>query len=71
VLQSNVVARYTHGQNIDEPLADHRREDKLPQIGDVGEKRMFYNGDVATDLSAAEFGILSGKVSYIWLSHNE
>jgi hypothetical protein len=52
-------------------IRGHRREDKLPQITDVGEKRMFYNGDVTTDLSAAEFGIRGGKVSYIWLSHNE
>lgn len=52
-------------------IRGHQREDKLPQLKDVGEKRIFYNGDVTTDLSAAEFGIRGGKVSYIWLSHNE
>jgi hypothetical protein len=52
-------------------IRGHRPEDKLPQVGDVGERRMFYNGDVTNDLSAAEFGIRDGKVSYIWLSQSE
>jgi hypothetical protein len=52
-------------------IREHRNEDKLPQLGEIAEKLMFYNGDTSDDLSAAEFGIRGGKVSYIWLSHNE
>jgi hypothetical protein len=52
-------------------IRGHRSEDKLPQLRDVAERRLFYNGDAATDLSAAEFGIRDGKVCYIWVSHNE
>jgi hypothetical protein len=45
-----------------------RPEDRHP---DMGERSLFYNGDVTTDLSAAEFGVRNGKVSYVWLSYNE
>lgn len=46
----------------------YRRGDKLPNLAD---HTLFYNGDISTDLSAAEFGIRKGKVAWIWLSQNE
>ena len=43
--------------------------DKLQPMGD---KALFYHNErTDEDLSAAEFGIRDGKVSYIWLSYNE
>jgi hypothetical protein len=49
-------------------IQGNRPSDKLPIIAD---KTMFYNSPNGDDLSAAEFGIRHGKVSYIWLSDNE
>jgi hypothetical protein len=49
-------------------IQGYRPSDKLPVIA---EKTMFYNDPKGDDLSAAEFGIRGGKVSYIWLSHEE
>ncbi len=40
-------------------------------VGDIGEVNISYNSDVTKDLRTAEFGIRKGKVSWIWLSHNE
>jgi hypothetical protein len=44
-----------------------------PSDGDLplGDEYLFYNGDTANDLSAAEFGIRKGKVSFVWLSDSE
>ena len=44
-----------------------------PNDGDLslGDEYLFYNGDTDNDLSAAEFGIRKGKVSYVWLSDSE
>ncbi len=58
------IASQTHRHVIQ----GYRPSDKLPVIA---EKTMFYNDPKEDDLSAAEFGIRGGKVSYIWLSHNE
>jgi hypothetical protein len=49
-------------------IQGYRPWDKLPVIA---EKTMLYNDPKGDDLSAAEFGIRGGKVSYIWLSDEE
>ena len=49
-------------------IQGYRPLDKLPIIAD---KTMFYNDPKGNELSAAEFGIRGGKVSYIWLSDDE
>ena len=49
-------------------IRGYQSGDTVPQVGD---KSISYNGDLSKDLSAAEFGIRNGKVSWIWLSHNE
>jgi hypothetical protein len=49
-------------------IRGYRHSDTLPVIP---EKILLYNDATGRDLSAAEFGIRNGKVSYISLSHNE
>jgi hypothetical protein len=49
-------------------IRGYRPTDNVPMIAD---KMMLYNDSTGDNLSAAEFGIRSGKVSFIWLSHNE
>ena len=49
-------------------IQGYRPSDKLLAIAD---KTMLYNVPEGDDLSAAEFGIRGGKVSYISLSYSE
>jgi hypothetical protein len=55
-------------QTIRFAIRGYRTTDKVQMIA---EKMMLYNDAAGDDLSAAEFGVRNGKVSFIWLSHNE
>jgi hypothetical protein len=49
-------------------IRGYRPTDKVPMIAN---KMLLYNDLTGDSLNAAEFGIRSGKVSFIWLSRNE
>ncbi len=55
-------------QNHRRMIQGIRPSDHLPAFA---EKTMFYRNPDWDDLRAAEFGIRDGKVSYIWMSHDE